>query len=171
MKRTAVVVLVACGLVAACGDNDTTTPSNLPLVFTALLSPANQVPPISNSESTARGAAQISFNVTRNASNAITSATATFYYQVLGLGGTRLIGAHIHSAAAGVNGPVVVDTGLSPTSPLTLSADAVENTVGSINVDPTLMQSIIDNPAGFYFNVHTPANPGGVVRGQLVRIR
>ena len=28
-------------------------------------------------------------------------------------------------------------------------------------------QSILDNPAGFYFNVHTAANPAGVMRGQL----
>jgi len=27
--------------------------------------------------------------------------------------------------------------------------------------------SIIANPAGFYFNVHTALNPGGVARGQL----
>jgi hypothetical protein len=31
------------------------------------------------------------------------------------------------------------------------------------------MQSIIDNPANFYFNVHSSLNPGGVARGQLVK--
>src|SRR2546426_3094822 len=168
MKKTAVVVLVACSLAAACGDNDTTAPTSLPLVFTAQLSPTNEVPPISNSESTARGAAQISFNVTRNASNAITAATATFYFQVLGLGGTTVVGAHIHSGPAGVNAPVVVSTGLSAAAPLALTSNAVEFTASNISVDPALMLSIIDNPAGFYFNVHTPANPGGVARAQLV---
>ena len=29
--------------------------------------------------------------------------------------------------------------------------------------------NIAANPAGFYFNVHTPLNPGGAVRGQLVK--
>jgi len=29
--------------------------------------------------------------------------------------------------------------------------------------------SILANPAGFYVNIHTAANPGGVARGQLVR--
>jgi hypothetical protein len=29
--------------------------------------------------------------------------------------------------------------------------------------------NIYNNPAGYYFNVHTPVNPGGAVRGQLVR--
>jgi len=27
----------------------------------------------------------------------------------------------------------------------------------------------VNNPAAFYFNVHSPTNPGGVARGQLVR--
>ena len=35
--------------------------------------------------------------------------------------------------------------------------------------DAATTQSILDNPAGFYFNVHTAANPGGVMRGQLVK--
>ena len=29
----------------------------------------------------------------------------------------------------------------------------------------------MDNPAGNYFNMHTPLNPGGAIRGQLVRVR
>ena len=30
-------------------------------------------------------------------------------------------------------------------------------------------QQIIDNPNGYYFNVHTTLNPGGAARGQLVK--
>jgi hypothetical protein len=33
-----------------------------------------------------------------------------------------------------------------------------------------LAQRMIDNPNGFYFNSHTPLNPGGAVRGPLVRV-
>ena len=35
--------------------------------------------------------------------------------------------------------------------------------------DTTLINNIIDNPAGYYFNAHSEANPNGAVRGQLVR--
>jgi len=32
-----------------------------------------------------------------------------------------------------------------------------------------ITQRLLANPAGFYFNIHSNLNPGGVVRGQLVR--
>ena len=33
------------------------------------------------------------------------------------------------------------------------------------------LTAILANPGGFYFNIHTAANPGGVARGQLNRIQ
>jgi hypothetical protein len=36
-------------------------------------------------------------------------------------------------------------------------------------VTAEVMNNILANPAGFYFNAHTVLNPGGAVRGQLVR--
>jgi len=33
------------------------------------------------------------------------------------------------------------------------------------------VQQIINNPAAFYFNVHSPSNPGGFSRGQLARVQ
>ena len=174
MKKMCVMMFAACAFVAACGDDDTTTgPSaNVPLIFTAQLSPANEVPPVSNSETSARGAVQITLDVTRNASNAITAATAGFYFQAAGLpAGTNIIGAHIHPGAAGTNGGVIVNTGLTAAAPLTIPGAFVEFTVSGIAVDPTVAQGIINNPAAYYFNIHTPQNPGGVARGQLLLTR
>ena len=37
--------------------------------------------------------------------------------------------------------------------------------------DPAVVQQIINNPAAFYFNVHSPTNSGGFSRGQLVRVQ
>ena len=32
-------------------------------------------------------------------------------------------------------------------------------------------QGMLNDPAGFYFNVHTTLNQGGAIRGQLSRIQ
>ncbi len=66
--------------------------------------------------------------------------------------------AHIHEGARGVAGGVVV--------PLT-APDANGAASGSAAVDAALVQRMLDNPAGFYVNVHTTDFPGGAVRGQL----
>lgn len=174
MKKMFVMVLAACALVAGCGDDDNTTgPSaNVPPIFTAQLSPANEVPPVSNSESTARGAMQVTLNVTRNSSNVITAATAGFYFQATGLpAGTPIVGAHIHPGVAGTNGPVIVNTGLTAAAPLVMPGGAVEFTVSGIAVDPAVAQAIINNPSAYYFNIHSAMNPGGVARGQLAQTR
>jgi hypothetical protein len=39
----------------------------------------------------------------------------------------------------------------------------------NISVPAATIQGIVNNPAGFYFNVHSPTNPGGAARGQLDR--
>ena len=61
---------------------------------------------------------------------------------------------HVHKGAAGANGPVVV--------PFTVAAQSCAE-----NVAADVIAAIVDNPSGHYFNVHTSANPGGEIRGQL----
>jgi hypothetical protein len=38
---------------------------------------------------------------------------------------------------------------------------------GCTTADKTLIQNIIDNPSGYYTNVHNAPFPKGVMRGQL----
>ena len=62
---------------------------------------------------------------------------------------------HIHSGAAGVSGPIVVD--LTPT--LTGTA--------CVNSSVAQVRQIDRNPASFYLNIHTGAFSNGAIRGQL----
>ena len=169
MTRSGLLVVVAAaGLLVACDDNPASPSSGSVLTVSALISPANEVPPIANAESVARGAAQVTFTVTHDAAGAVTGGTATMYFQLLNLpSGTVIRGAHIHSAPAGVNGPIVVDTGVSPANIVTLEAGRQEFTFRDVSVTAATMAAILANPSAFYFNVHTSTNPGGVARGQL----
>lgn len=169
MKGLGLLVLASCVLAAGCGDDNTTAPSGTtPVVFTAQLRPVNEVPPVTNAESGGTGAVQITFEDAGGG-----AATASFHIQLNGFpAGTRIVGAHIHPGAAGVNGGVVVSTGLNATSTLDVADEGFTSfNAANINVIAATAQAIIANPGGYYFNVHSTQNPGGVARGQLVRIQ
>jgi hypothetical protein len=139
------------------------------LTFTAHLSPSNEVPPVTNADSSASGTVTVTLTITTDATGTINAATARFDVSVSGFPAstTMLIFAHVHQGAAGVNGPVLIDSGLSAVSPVTLTGGAATFTRTGLTVSTTTAAGIISNPAGFYFNVHTPLNPGGAIRGQL----
>jgi hypothetical protein len=68
---------------------------------------------------------------------------------------------HIHRAAAGVRGGIVV--GLS-------APDATATAAGCrTGVDRDLLNDILTSPEEFYVNVHTTDYPAGAVRGQFKR--
>jgi CHRD domain len=66
---------------------------------------------------------------------------------------------HIHVGAAGVSGGVEVP----------LDVDGFDGTSeGCVSAQPAAkLQAIIDNPAGFYVNLHTAEFQAGAIRGQL----
>ena len=170
--RLRFAILCVCALGLACEDNPTAPSTGAQAMFVAQLSPANENPAITGAESGGTGAAQISMTVTRDSSNVVTGGFATMTFQLSGFNSTSsIVGAHIHRGAAGINGPVIVNTGLSGVSPFTLSDGTGQFTARDIPVDAATMQSILENPAGWYFNVHSPVNPGGFARGQLTRIQ
>lgn len=110
--------------------------------FTAVLSGANEVPAIA-SDGQGLMIATLSGNQVK------------LHMVFRGLS-SGLVGAHIHNAPAGENGPVIAD------------------------LDTLIFGNVIDgtwDPTGFldalmagelYVNVHTENNPGGEIRGQLV---
>jgi len=164
-------ILCVCALGLGCDDNPTAPSTGIQPVFVAQLFPANENPPITGAEASGRGAAQIAFTVTRDSAGNVTGGTASMTFQLAGFPPTTVIGAHIHRGAAGINGPVIVSAGLSGVTTFLLSDGSGQYTAPDMPVDAATMQSILDNPAGWYFNVHSPSNPGGFARGQLTRIR
>ncbi len=134
---------------------------------TLYLTPANENPPIAGLN--AIGGFQVTVAVTRDAGGTITSGSVRFLGNVMFPGSVIITGFHIHEGVAGVNAGVVINTGLSGGSPLTLATG-----VGILDYtvpvsDGALLARLLKNPAGFYVNLHTSVNGGGAIRGQLVR--
>jgi hypothetical protein len=105
------------------------------------LSGEQEVPPV---KSAGAGTGTIIIGADRTVSGSVTST---------GIAGTA---AHIHEAAPGKNGPVIV--------PLTKSGDTYAVPAGAKLTDAQFASFQAGN---LYVNIHTAANPGGEVRGQL----
>jgi hypothetical protein len=169
MKRLS-LSLVVLALIAGCSNDTPNSASATKPTFTAELRPSNEVPPISNAESSGIGNVTVTFDTTTNASGAITSASATFVVNTTGFPpSTPINAAHIHPGAVGVNGGVLVSTTLVAGEVVLNASGGGSFTRTQSSLDPAVAQNIINNPAGFYFNVHTQAFPQGVMRGQLVK--
>lgn len=171
------LVLSACGPAAVAPTATPTvaptpTPAPTPqtkFVFTADLKPSNEVPPIASAEATCSGKGTFTLNTTKDASGTITAATAVFETDVTGCpADTKINIGHIHKAAAGANGSVVVNSGLAA-GELTLVSGAGKINKTTPTVDAALATDIIANPAGYYMNWHSTLAPGGILRGQLVK--
>jgi len=172
MRRLTLVVF---GLLLTAGcSSSSSTPSTIQAGttttrFTATLLPSQETPAITNAESVGSGTSTMDFNITRDATGTITAATVNFQVNLQGFPATTVVNiAHIHTGATGVAGPILINTTVNP-GEVTLTNGAGSFTRVGLTVTAAQMQSFLDNPAGFYFNVHTAANPGGVMRGQLVK--
>jgi len=173
MKRLSLLSVALGMLVSACGSSSPaapTTPTNP--TFTAALSPANEVPAIVGAEASGTGNATVTLVTTKDAAGNVTSATATFVVNLSGFpAGTPINIAHIHEAPAGAIGSVVVNSLLTAGTVVLGANGAGTFTASNLTVDAALANRILTNPAGFYFNVHSTLNPGGVARGQLVKVQ
>lgn len=141
------------------------------LFLRAVLSPANEVPPVNLNAS---GTATIRAHVVRNAAGQIVSGTVDFIVDYNFPGAVELTGLHIHRGVAGENGPVVINSGIGGAAGNIVDEDGR----GTINRSGQVLSSdangvaalrgLFDNPSGYYVNLHSTVNPGGVIRGQLV---
>ena len=116
------------------------------VVYFVDLAGLQEVPEVAT-RNTARGA------ITLNTATRV----ATYHVNTVGL--NDAVAAHMHRGNAGTNGPVAVNFTKDPANAAHFSAENV-----------TLAQADFDalQSAGGYLNVHTPANAGGEVRGQVV---
>jgi hypothetical protein len=113
--------------------------------FSAALTPGDEVPAKTGA---AKGSVTAELETTEK--------TLAYRATYSGLSGAATM-AHFHGpAAAGANGPPVITVG-----------DVRLPIGGSVQLTDQEMQDLLAGK--WYFNVHTAANPGGEIRGQLKR--
>jgi len=174
MKSLYLVGLLILGsLATGCGSNgNAMAPSPASsAMFTAALLPSNEVPPAKGAEANGTGTATLTFNLTKDSSGTITAATLDVTVSVSGFPpGTALTASHIHPGAGGANGGVFVSLGLVP-GEVSFATGSGSFTRRGVSLTPDQANAIIANPGGYYLNIHTAANAGGVARGQLTRVQ
>jgi hypothetical protein len=176
--RRAVTFIVLASFAAACSSSDSTALRPV-TTFQATLTAAGEVPPVTTP------AAALSATGVFNAT--LDGKILTYNLSTSGLSGSGATAggrqAHIHGpAAAGANASVLVNFAAAPpgsASAMTLGSAA--NAVGRLDLNNdildgtgTLVITAADfltalNAGTLYVNVHTAANPGGEIRGQLLK--
>ncbi len=106
------------------------------------LTGAEEVPPVNTSAS---GTATVTVGADKSVSGTINTQ------------GVNGVAAHIHEAAAGSNGPVIV--------PMEKTGDNQWSTKGGAKLTDSQYESY--KAGRLYFNVHSAQNKGGEIRGQI----
>jgi uncharacterized protein (TIGR03437 family) len=135
-----------------------------PIFFYANMTTENEVPPVTGVQ--ASGTGILAFHILRDASGAIQAGAVDFDVHFTHPEAT-FVGLHIHPGAAGVNGGVVINTGLSANNTVVHPGGAGRITRQVVVTNVALLEQILAQPDQFYVNLHTTVNPGGVIRGQL----
>jgi len=166
MKRTwlfvpalvvGVLALVVTGGATAKKPASSSTP-----VFKLKLKPNQEVPPIEGLKADAAGS--VTFDLERSGTGAITSGEVIFYFNYSFPGAVTITGLHVHQAAKGMNGAIVISSGIGAIA----DADGQGNVTAVVTgTPPATLQAILDNPRGYYVNLHTSVNPAGAMREQM----
>jgi len=141
-----------------CSDDMTSAPSPATTTYVAQMSGANEVPAVPGGAS-------------GTATFTLTGKTLSYTVSVNGMSG-NVAASHIHGGAAGTNGgilvpfnPAALQSGQIASGTVDLS-QPVSNGQTSISGDSLLT---LLNKGLLYTNVHTAANPGGEIRGQIIQ--
>jgi hypothetical protein len=137
----------------------------------ARMTATEQNPPLAGIDGSAR--AQVTLNIRRNDEGEMVSAFVTFTVNinVQGQEDVTLLALHIHEAPLGVNGGIRIRSGLDfGSEPVVASGGSARiwRQVEIVDKDGlATVGRLVDNPAGFYVNIHSASNPGGLLRGQV----
>ncbi len=164
MRRLCVVVLLSLSAATyALADTRDTE------VFRTSMLPGNEVPAVTAAGNSA--AAAITVHVSRDEKGNISAATVTFDIDYTITSNLTFTGLHLHNATAGTNGSVVIDSGISGSSPVAASSGTgrITRVVNYASTDAglTYVTGLMSQPEKYYVNIHTTVNPGGMMRGQL----
>jgi hypothetical protein len=134
------------------------------------MSSANEIPAITNPQAT--GTASVTIFRSFDVFGQVTSGLAIFEVNYDLGGPSTITGLHIHRGGAGVNGPVLVDSRLSATNTVETPASGRGSLTFFIDIPVSAasleyLSDFMENPGGFYLNLHTTQFPGGLIRGQL----
>ena len=140
------------------------------LMLRPVMSSAFEVPAVALD---AEGAALVDIQVIRDpATGLITSGTVVFDVDYRFPSAVTITGLHLRNAAAGVNGPVVIDSGVNATT--TAIANVTRGNIfriaeisGANTAGLAALTGLMSDPTQFYINMQTTVNPGGVIWGQL----
>ncbi len=140
LSSVSVAALLAAGCAQQSAQQQMT--SAAPSGSNVMLSGNQEVPPVSTA---ATGSGIITVLMDRSVSGSVTTS---------GVAGSA---AHIHLAAPGQNGPVIV--------PLNKTGDNVWSVPPAIRLNDAQYEAY--RLGNLYVNVHSAANPGGEIRGQI----
>jgi hypothetical protein len=134
LSSVSVAALLAAGCVSTSGP--------VPSGSNVVLNGKQEVPPVSTA---ATGSGTLTVLMDRSITGTVTTS---------GVAGTA---AHIHLAAPGANGPVII--------PLNRTGDNQWSVPTSIRLNDAQYEAY--RLGNLYVNVHSAANPGGEIRGQI----
>jgi hypothetical protein len=120
------------------------------------------VPPVTGLHASGNG--NLTFDVTRDASNNVTGGNVVFYVNYDFPGSVTITGLSLNQGARGANGPVVIDAG---TGMLT-DTDGHGNVTKVVSgVSASVLTAVLGNPHAYYVTLTTSANTSGALRDQL----
>jgi hypothetical protein len=150
---------VAAGIIAACDDDNSTSPDTATVTYVSNMSAASEIPPSTGSSGTG------------TATYVLNGRMISYTVTVNGLSDTA-IASHIHVGNSQTNGAIIV-----PFNPAHIKTGQLAS--GTIDLDQPIVSGsssmtgdsllALFNSGNAYTNVHTVPFPAGEIRGQIIK--